>query len=215
MINTVLVKMRKGGENMFAKNWMNTDFPQVRVSANVQEVLAMMRKYRVDYCVVTDEENKFEGLVYKNTLANLQFDSTIGDYVIFPDFYVFEDSYIEEAALTFRESQEACLAVVDNDLIVKGVITLTEILEAFVAVTAMDEAGSRILLRLEDKPGQLKRVFDVLAQNKMNVLAVNTVKDDGYRRVSIKVDTKETEEVAKVLQAYDINYDKIAKEEGF
>lgn len=200
---------------MFARNWMNTDFPQVKVSATVQEVLSVMRKYRVDYCIVTDEENKFEGLVYKNNLANLQFDSTIGDYVIFPDFYVFEDSYIEEAALTFRESQEACLAVVDSNLVVKGVITLTEILEAFVAITAMDEPGSRILLKLEDKPGQLKRVFDVLAQNKMNVLAVNTVKEDNYRRVSIKVDVLDPEEVAKVLEIYNIKYDKIAKEEGF
>ncbi|MFN4190247.1 MAG: CBS domain-containing protein [Pseudothermotoga sp.] len=200
---------------MFARNWMNTDFPKVSVSATVQEVLSVMRKYRVDYCVVTDEENKFEGLIYKNSLANLQFDSTVGDYVIFPDFYVFEDSYIEEAALTFRESQEACLAVVDNDLTVKGVITLTEILEAFVAITAMDEPGSRILLKLEDKPGQLKNIFDVLAQNKMNVLAVNTVKDNTYRRVSIKVDILDPEEVAKVLDVYGIKYDKIAKEEGF
>ncbi|WP_041081100.1 CBS domain-containing protein [Thermotoga profunda] len=200
---------------MFARNWINTDFPQAKVSATVQEVLSTMRKYRVDYCIVTDEENKFEGLVYKNSLANLQLDSTIGDYVIFPDFYVFEDSYIEEAALTFRESQEACLAVVDSNLVVKGVITLTEILEAFVAITAMDEPGSRILLKLEDKPGQLKRVFDVLAQNKMNVLAVNTVKEDNYRRVSIKVDVLDPEEVAKVLEIYDIKYDKIAKEEGF
>lgn len=200
---------------MFAKNWMNTDFPQVRVSATVQEVLSTMRKYRVDYCVVTDEENKFEGLVYKSSLANLQFDNNIGDYVIFPDFYVFEDSYIEEAALTFRESQEACLAVVDNNLTVKGVITLTEILEAFVAITAMDEPGSRILLKLEDKPGQLKNIFDVLAQNKMNVLAVNTVKEDNYRRVSIKVDILDPQEVAKVLDVYSIKYDKIAKEEGF
>lgn len=200
---------------MFAKNWMNTDFPQVRVSATVQEVLSTMRKYRVDYCVVTDEENKFEGLVYKSSLANLQFDNNIGDYVIFPDFYVFEDSYIEEAALTFRESQEACLAVVDNNLTVKGVITLTEILEAFVAITAMDEPGSRILLKLEDKPGQLKNIFDVLAQNKMNVLAVNTVKENDYRRVSIKVDILDPQEVAKVLDIYSIRYDKIAKEEGF
>ncbi len=200
---------------MFAANWMNTDFPKVRVSATVQETLSTMRKYRVDYCVVTDEEDKFEGLVYKNSLANLQLENTVGDYVVFPDFYVFEDSYIEEAALTFRESQEASLAVVDKDLNVKGVITLTEILEAFVAITAMDEPGSRILLKLEDKPGQLKRIFDVLAQNKMNVLAVNTVKDDKYRRVSIKVDLLDTEEVAKVLDAYGVKYDKIAREEGF
>ncbi|MGJ8455611.1 CBS domain-containing protein [Pseudothermotoga sp. U03pept] len=200
---------------MFAANWMNTDFPKVKVSATVQETLSTMRKYRVDYCVVTDEEDKFEGLVYKNSLANLQLESTVGEYVVFPDFYVFEDSYIEEAALTFRESQEASLAVVDKDLNVRGVITLTEILEAFVAITAMDEPGSRILLKLEDRPGQLKRIFDVLAQNKMNVLAVNTVKEDKYRRVSIKVDLLDTQEVAKVLDMYSIKYDKIAREEGF
>ncbi|AEH50369.1 CBS domain-containing protein [Pseudothermotoga thermarum] len=200
---------------MLAKYWMNPDFPHVKTGATVQEALSVMRKNRTDYCVLLDENNVFQGFVYRANIAEVQMDSPVDSFVAFPDYYVYEDSYIEEVALTFRESHETCLAVVDKNLVMKGVLTLSEILDAFVAMTAMDEPGTRILLKLEDKPGELKKVLDVLAENKMNVLAVNTVKDNGYRRVSIKVDIKDPKVVEKVLQTYGVKYEKLAKEEGF
>ena len=200
---------------MFVKHWMNTDFPLISVKATVHEALNQMRKYRTDYCVTVDEEGKFTGFVYKNSIANVNFESKVEDYVVFPDFFTYEDSYIEEAALTFRESQERCLAVVDLDMKVKGVITLTEVLEAFVAITAMDEPGIRILLLLQDKPGELKKVLDVFALNNINVLAVNTIKRDGSRSVSIKLDANEPKQIERLLKEHGIQFLKIVKEEGF
>jgi acetoin utilization protein AcuB len=194
---------------------MNTDFPLISVKATVHEALNQMRKYRTDYCVTVDEEGKFTGFVYKNSIANVDFESKVEDYVVFPDFFTYEDSYIEEAALTFRESQERCLAVVDLDMKVKGVITLTEVLEAFVAITAMDEPGIRILLMLQDKPGELKKVLDVFALNNINVLAVNTIKRDGSRSVSIKLDANEPKQIERLLKEHGIQFLKIVKEEGF
>ncbi len=200
---------------MLAKYWMNPDFPYVKLGTTVQEALSVMRKSRTPYCVLVDESMVFQGFIYRNNLAEVQMEASVDDYVTFPDYYVYEDSYIEEVALTFRESQETCLAVVDKNLVMKGVLTLAEILDAFVAMTAMDEPGTRILLKLEDKPGELKKVFDVLALNKMNVLAVNTVRGNGYRKVSIKVDTPNPKDVEKVLQTFGVNFDLLAKEEGF
>ncbi|WP_448535425.1 CBS domain-containing protein [Pseudothermotoga sp.] len=197
------------------KHWMNTDFPFTNVGATVQEVLNQMRKYRTDYCVTVDGEGKFTGFVYKNNIANADLESKVEDYVVFPDFFTYEDSYIEEAALTFRESHERCLAVVDLNMKVKGVITLTEVLEAFVAITAMDEPGIRVLLMLQDKPGELKRVLEVFALNNINVLAVNTIKRDGSRSVSIKLDAHEPKQIEKLLKEHGIQFLKIAKEEGF
>lgn len=200
---------------MFVKHWMNTDFPLISVKATVHEALNQMRKYRTDYCVTVDEEGKFTGFVYKNSIANVDFESKVEDYVVFPDFFTYEDSYIEEAALTFRESHERCLAVVDLDMKVKGVITLTEVLEAFVAITAMDEPGIRILLLLQDKPGELKKVLEVFALNNINVLAVNTIKRDGSRSVSIKLDANEPKQIERLLKEHGIQFLKIVKEEGF
>lgn len=200
---------------MFVKNWLNDDFPSIGVKATVQEALNQMRKYKTDYCVTVDEEGRFTGFVYKNSIANADLGSSVEDYVVFPDFFTHEDSYIEEAALTFRESQERCLAVVDSDMKVKGVITLTEVLEAFVAITAMDEPGVRILLTLQDKPGELKKVLDVFALNNINVLAVNTVKRDGFRSVSIKVDASEPKQIERLLKELGIEFLKVVKEEGF
>jgi len=49
----------------------------------------------------------------------------------------------------------------------------------------------------------------------MNILSITTLKEDGYRKISVKVDMTDTEEIAKILQANEITYDHIAREEGF
>lgn len=204
-----------GAVGLFVKNWMNNDFPSISIKASVQEALSQMRRYKTDYCVTIDEEGRFAGLVYKNSIANADLENSVEDYVSFPDFYVHEESYIEEAALTFRESHESCLAVVDDEMRVKGVVTLTEVLEAFVAITAMDEPGVRVLMILQDKPGELKKVLDVFAMNGVNVLAVNTARRDGFRSLSIKVDASEPKQIEKLLKEHGIEFTKLVKEEGF
>jgi len=80
----------------------------------------------------------------------------------------------------------------------------------------MDEPGSKISLLLPDVPGSLKKVVNVLADNNMNILSVITIKEgENKRRVVIKVDSKNAEDVAKILEMYEIPYDYVVEEEGF
>jgi len=82
-------------------------------------------------------------------------------------------------------------------------------------MAAMDEHGVRINLTLPDKPGELKKIIDVLANNKINILSILTIKDGDSRLVSIKVDSKDAESVASILEIYEIPYESIVEEEGF
>lgn len=200
---------------MLVENWVNKDYPCINSTDDVKTVLNEMRKHRSNYALVKDNSGKFAGFVYKGTIANLRLDEGISEFVVFPDFYVHLNSHVEEAALTFLETHEPCLAVVTENLDIVGIITLQEILEAFIELTAMDEAGTRIFLKLPDIPGQLKGLIDILAASKMNILSITTLKEDGYRKISVKVDVTDTEEIAKILRANEITYDHIAREEGF
>ncbi|MBO8139707.1 MAG: CBS domain-containing protein [Thermosipho sp. (in: Bacteria)] len=200
---------------MNVKKWVISHFPTIRKSQTVGEALRKMREYACDYCIVLDENDKFEGVLYKSSIRESELDALVDEYVTFPDFYVVEDSNVEEAALMLIENRDQILPVVNNNAEVIGVLTVQEVLEAFTELSAMDEPGTRIILELPDKPGELKRVIDVLANNKMNILSILTLKDDGKRQVSIKVQCEDPETIANLLEIYEINYISIIEEEGF
>jgi len=174
-----------------------------------------MRKYACDYCIVVDEDGKFEGLLHKSIIKEVEMDEKVADHVVFPDFYVVEDSTIEEAAMMLIENKETILPVVNSNSEVIGVLTIQEVLEAMTEIAAMDEPGIRINLTLPDRPGELKKVIDVLASNKINILSILTLKDNNNRLVSIKVDSRDAESVAGILEVYEISYESIVEEEGF
>ncbi|HOQ39243.1 MAG TPA: CBS domain-containing protein [Fervidobacterium sp.] len=200
---------------MKAVRWVNTFFPIVKNSSTVSEALRQMRKYSSDYCVVIDEDGKFDGLMHKSVIKEVEMEEKVGEYVIFPDFYIVEDSTIEEAAMMLIENKETILPVVNSNSEVIGILGIQEVLEAMTEIAAMDEHGIRINLELQDKPGELRKVIDVLANNKINVLSILTLRDDGSRLVSIKVDSKDAESVAGILEVYEIPYESIIEEEGF
>ncbi len=200
---------------MKALRWVNTFFPKVRSSSLISDALHEMRKYACDYCIVVDEDGKFEGLLHKSIIKEVEMDEKVADHVVFPDFYVVEDSTIEEAAMMLIENKETILPVVNSNSEVIGVLTIQEVLEAMTEIAAMDEPGIRINLTLPDRPGELKKVIDVLASNKINILSILTLKDNDNRLVSIKVDSRDAESVAGILEVYEISYESIVEEEGF
>lgn len=200
---------------MNVKKWVLQHFPTVKKDEEIGNALRKMREFSCDYCIVLDENDKFEGVVYKSSIRDSELEEKIDMYVTFPDFYVVEDSNVEEAALMLIENKDQVLPVVNNNAEVIGVLTVQEVLEAFIELSAMDEQGTRIILELEDKPGELKRVIDVLANNKMNILSILTLKDDNKRQVSIKIQCEDPESVANLLEIYNIKYISIIEEEGF
>lgn len=200
---------------MKALRWVNTFFPKVKSSSLISDALHEMRKYACDYCIVVDEDGKFEGLLHKSIIKEVEMDEKVADHVVFPDFYVVEDSTIEEAAMMLIENKETILPVVNSNSEVIGVLTIQEVLEAMTEIAAMDEPGIRINLTLPDRPGELKKVIDVLASNKINILSILTLKDNDNRLVSIKVDSRDAESVAGILEVYEISYESIVEEEGF
>ncbi len=200
---------------MKASRWVSTFFPMVKANDTVTVALHEMRKYITDYCIVVDEDNKFDGIVHRNTIKEAGLEDKVEDYVVFPDFYVLEDSTIEEAAMMLIENNEKILPVVNSNAEVVGVLSTQEVLEAMTEMSAMDEPGVRVNIILPDKPGELKKVLDVLANNRLNILSILTIKDGDSRQVSIKLDSKDAESIANILELYDIKYETLVEEEGF
>lgn len=84
------------------------------------------------------------------------------------------DDFIEEAALLMREHKIGAIPVVDASGVI-GIITETNIFDAFVELMGLKQKGYRITISLgADRPGVLAELTQIIASNKGNITHINT-----------------------------------------
>ena len=98
---------------------------------------------------------------------------------------------IEEAALIMREKRIGCLPVVDAGKLV-GILTETDILDAFIEAMGVSGPGYRVELALPNRPGMLFEVLKLLKDFDANIVSVATAPhDDTDRKILIlRIETK-------------------------
>jgi len=89
---------------------------------------------------------------------------------------------IEEAALIIREKKIGCLPVVDEGKLV-GIITETDIIDAFIEAMGVNGPGYRIELLLENRPGKLLELLKLLKDFEANVVSVATAGHEDPKKI--------------------------------
>ena len=84
---------------------------------------------------------------------------------------------IEEAALIIREKKIGCLPVVDDGRLV-GILTETDIIDAFISAMGVNGPGYRLELALPNRPGKLLELLKLLKDFDANVVSVATAAHD-------------------------------------
>ena len=59
---------------------------------------------------------------------------------------------------------------------IKGTFSTRDLLTAFVNVMGIDEPGSLLCILVEDKPGQMKKVIDIVTEENISLGSVLTAK---------------------------------------
>ena len=116
------------------------------------------------------------------------------------------DYTIDEAAQILLEHKLSGAPVVDDDGQVAGIITQTDIFRVLVLFTGVKKAGIQFAFQLEDRPGSIKEVSDIMRNYGCLLVSILSGQDiqAGYRRVYIRVrdcDPERLEELKKELKA--------------
>lgn len=102
------------------------------------------------------------------------------------------DTPVEEAAMILLDKNIGCLPVMDQGRLA-GIITDKDIFRALVDITGVRHGGNRICATIEDRPGSIKEVADLIRKHNFQLQGILTSYEgvkDGYRRVVIRTKGK-------------------------
>jgi acetoin utilization protein AcuB len=202
---------------MLVRDWMTKDPHVVPPSTPVMEAMNMLRgegyrrlpvvKDGKLLGIVTDRDLK-EATPSKATslsvyeLNYLLSKLMLKDVMRTPVITIGPDEPIEQAALTMETHRVSGLPVIEKGTVV-GILTITDLLRAFVDFLGLREGGRRVTVDMPDEPGSLARA--AAAAPPSNIEAVVTAgAADGRRHLLFRVAGEGADGFAGRLQALGI-----------
>ena len=121
------------------------------------------------------------------------------------------DTLLEEAAVLMRDNRIGALPVVENNKVV-GIITETNIFDAFVDLLGFREIGTRITVEVEDTPGILADVAGVIKGFGANITHLVVYRSSlGKSVIVIRVNTTNTDDMIIALEKQNYKVTSILK----
>jgi len=116
--------------------------------------------------------------------------------------YVKPDETVEFAAILMLENKISGLPVVNDQQNLIGVITQTDIFKALIHISGAYKGHIQFALYIEDRPGSVKEVGDVIRSfggRMVSILTSYDLADEGYRNVYIRIKPMEQEKLAQLV----------------
>lgn len=109
---------------------------------------------------------------------------------------------IQDALLLIQNSKVGALPVVDDSNCLKGIISVRDLLRAFINVLGIGEPGTLLCILVEEKVGQLKKIVDAVTEENISFGSVLVARywDKDKRAVFIYLLTQNVAHVKKKLQ---------------
>lgn len=204
---------------MLVKEKMTPNPLTITKSTNIASALQIMRENKIRRLPVLDGE-KIVGIVTDRDLSEvspspatslsifelnyLLSKTKIGD--ILPKnkdvITISENTFLEEAALLMREHKIGGIPVTNDNGTLVGIITETNIFDAFIDIMGFKQEGYRITIRfIDDQPGMLADITNIIASSKGNITHITTFYDEAnHPRLVIRINQGNIDKIMDSLK---------------
>ncbi|MBW1772444.1 MAG: CBS domain-containing protein [Deltaproteobacteria bacterium] len=189
---------------MLVKNWMSKTVVTVDVNGSMNDAMRLLKENHIAMLpvmkkgeligVVTDRDLKHASASDATTLEVhelLYLISKIKIKDIMPENLVtVPHTYtMEEAAEILLKNKISGMPVVDEKKELVGVITKDDIFRVLISLTGIGKTGIQFAMQVEDRPGSIKDVTDIIRAHGGRMLSILSAYDgvpEGHRKVYIR-----------------------------
>jgi len=190
---------------MIVSNWMSKNVITVDVDDSMHDAMKRMKEKEIRMLpvlkkgklvgVVTDRDIKRASASDATTLdvhelLYLVSKIKVGNIMTKDPVTVPQNFTVEETAEVLLKHKISGVPVVDQNGQLVGTITQTDLFRVLVSLTGVGKGGIQFAFQLEDRPGSIKEVADVIRLYGGRMVSILTSYEnvpDGYRKVFIRM----------------------------
>lgn len=201
---------------MYVKNRMTKNPHTIGADAPITDAVALLREKGLKRLPVVDGE-RVVGILTQSDIQKvsptkatslsifeinyLLSKLTVKDAMTKKALTIEADSLLEEAAVLMRENRIGTLPVVEDGKLV-GIITESDIFDAFIDLLGFRDIGSRITVEAKDSPGSMAEIADIFKSFGVNITHIAVYGGEGVRDIVIRSKAEETSELEQMLNEH-------------
>jgi len=110
---------------------------------------------------------------------------------------------LEDALLLIQRTRVGAFPVVDGQGKLRGILSIRDLMRAFINVLGIEEPGTLLCILAEDKLGQMKRIVDAISEERISFGSILVARhwEEGKRAVFPYLLTTNVTRVKKKLEA--------------
>lgn len=203
---------------MIVANWMSKNIITVDENDSMHGAMKLLKEHHIRMLpvmkkgklvgIVTDRDLKkasasdatsleIHELFYLLTRIKVKNIMTKEVITVPPDFTV------EETAQVLQKNKISGAPVADADGQIVGTITQTDLFRVLISLTGVGNGGIQFGLQVEDRPGSIKEVADIIRSyggRMVSILSSYDEEPEGYRKVYIRMRSIERSELQNLKQ---------------
>ena len=209
---------------MQVQNWMTSDVMKVDENTSVVKISKILKDKNIRHLPVTRDgrvvgmitsHDVREALPSKSATLNVHelhhlLAETKAKDIMTPDpFTIRPDQTMEVAAVKMLEHKITGLPVVTDKGELIGIISQGDVFRVLISITGIYQGGVQFAFNLEEKPGAIKEVADVMREfggRIISILSTNETSDEGYRHTFIRITTVPEKDLKKMIEKLDKNF---------
>lgn len=190
---------------MKVKNWMVKDPITINPDASIKDAIELMHKHSIRHLPVV-EHDKMQGFVTESNLRQYFIPAmvenlTVSDVMIVNPITVDPNASIDSAARLIYTYKIGGLPVLERRRLV-GILTITDILAAFIELLGLLKESSRLDLVLADKGESLDDVLRLIRQLGGKVISIGVEAQSSRKKVHyIRLEKGDLGPIIKALEA--------------
>lgn len=188
---------------MLAKDIISDVVPSIKTSDSGVKALHWMDIFRISQIPIVNNQD-FLGLISDSDIYDLnKADEPVGNHNLsLMKPYVYEDQHIYEVIGIVSEHQLSVIPVLNHDQHYLGLIVLTDLLQYFAGLAALNHPGAIIVLELNERDYSLSEISQIVESNDAKILSLYISSPDDSIQVEVTLKINKTD-LSSILQTFE------------